>query len=146
MFLIRILFSLSSVKVNSGRFCHAVFRIQEKLFFLSASLVPPVEVPEIQSKQVRGSFHIKLSAYFKLGVGGKVRDNNRQSDISVCALRTCHESSGAEEGSRTMTRSKRGVGCFNGRGLIRFLRVGAWGEKELSWRQDGVDTISGCFL
>lgn len=94
MFLIRILFSLSSLKV---KFCHAVFRIQEKHFFLSASLVPPVKVPEIQSKLVRGSFHIKLSAYFKLGVGGEVRDNNRQSDISVCALRTCHESSGAEK-------------------------------------------------
>lgn len=98
MFLIRILFFLSSVKVNTLGFCHAVFRIQAKHFFLSASLPPPVKVPEIQSKQVRGSFHIKLSVYFKLSVGGEVRDNNRQSDISVRALRTCHESSGAEEG------------------------------------------------
>lgn len=81
-------------------------------------------MPEIQSKQVWGSFHIKLSAYFKLGVGGEVRDNNRQSDISVCALRTCHESSGAKEGSQTMTRSKGSVGCFNDRGFMWFLWVG----------------------
>lgn len=128
MFLIRILFFLSSVKVNSLGFCHAVFRIQAKhfFFFLSASLPPPVKVPEIQSKQVWGSFHIKLSAYFKLSVGGKVRDNNRQSDISVRALRTCHESSGAEEGSQTMTGSKRSVGCFNDRGFTWFLWRGGW--------------------
>lgn len=86
-------------------------------FFLSASLHPPVKMPEIQSTQVRGSFHIKLSVYFKLGVGGEVKDNNRQSDISPCALRTCHESSEAQEGSQTMTRSKRSVGRFNDQGL-----------------------------
>lgn len=98
---------------------------------LSASLLPPVKVPEIQSKQVRGSFHIKLSAYFKLGVGGEDRDNNRQSDISVCALRTCHESSRAEEGSQTMTRSKRSVGWFNDWGFMWFLWVDGCGEREL---------------
>lgn len=86
------------------------------IFYLRLSS-PPVKVPEIQSKQVRGSFHIKLSVYFKFGVGGEVRDNNRPSDFSVCALRTCHESSGAQEGSQTMTRSKGSVGRFNDRGL-----------------------------
>lgn len=55
MFLIRILFFLSSVKVNSLGFCHAVFRIQAKHFFylhLSLHLLKCLKYSQSKSEAV----------------------------------------------------------------------------------------------